>query len=657
MIRSCSCLSLPVCVSIACFARPSLPHSPLPTPDPPNRIYLVELFPTKRSCAIEDKLARAEARRPFVAIKELFNTRERSIQQQQQHAMSSSASSNKSYGNDRHAYDTPTLSAFTSGDAHNGCRALFNGTAGWAYIGPAGMIDPNALPPGTVSYSCDAKSENRGLFAGGRRGNQSQHDGAPPGNAGGGEGGHAAKRPGEGLGRKLNDARMAYLDADDLQHLVHEAGELRFGGDVDGDGSGRCGDGEEGAGVGQEEGRPSRKGRPIVLTLQAIFAATSPGAAAAAARTDDESNSKASSASNSSPAGAAAAAAAPPVPVAVADHAQFPPLMLRGASAEKGPGLFLAPPITMVKNETTTNTTTTNTLTEELVEEDSPDEFAEMSGGGSGDGGSCGRVSCSEAVAATSVAEGQSARAGEAAEGGTAGGMSRIGWWLRWATTTTTTTPSGVDEHGVDEHGEADGGVSLETSNGIDGWQVVSSSAGGGGGAGGMERQAGEDVDGSGAAPRERDEDDDDDNDDDEVGSWCDFAAEEAGGDDIASAEEDGGVSPAGAAPQRAATDASESDIKDSRIDNPDTNDTISADSTVPLDVSPNLPRSFRDMLMAPSASGSVRFSDSKALLRAHAAAGPSSTLSSGPVLVDGGANGGAVFLWRKAAAGEGEVG
>ncbi|CAM9106266.1 unnamed protein product, partial [Hapterophycus canaliculatus] len=335
----------------------------------------------------------------------------------------------------------PGLSAFTSGDAHNGCRALFNGTAGWAYIGPAGMIDPKALPPGTVSYSYDSKSRSRGLFAGGRRGSQSQRDGTYGGNAsggGGGGGGHATKKPGEGLGRKLNDARMAYLDADDLRHLVHEAGELRLVGDGGGSGyahgSGHCEDDEEGGGEGGE-GRPTRKGRPIVLTLQAIFAATSPTSPsaaalaaatapwAAAAGTDDGSDSDPFSASSASPADVSAtAAAAPPVPVAVADHTQFPPLMLRGSSAEKGPGLFLAPPITMVKNETTT---TTANPTDELLEEDSTGAqggLAEMSGGNGGnDRGKCSGVSCSEVVAATSVAEGQSAGGGEVEKGGTAG--------------------------------------------------------------------------------------------------------------------------------------------------------------------------------------------------------------------------------------------
>ncbi|CAM9671400.1 unnamed protein product [Scytosiphon promiscuus] len=560
----------------------------------------------------------------------------------------------KSNKNDRHAYDSPGLSAFTSGDAHNGCRALFNGTAGWAYIGPAGMIDPTALPPGTVSYSYDAKRRERGLFSGGQPGNQSQHDGAGGRAGGGGGGAHAAKRPGEGLGRKLNDARMAYLDADDLQHLVHEAGELSFAGG--GEGGGRCDDGEEEGGGDAVDGKPTRKGRPIVLTLQAIFAATSPSSpsaaagAAAAAATGEESNIDPFSAP---PACASATAAvATPDAVEVADHAQFPPLMLRGSSAERGPGLFLAPPITMVKNEASNNSIASPA--EEVLEEDplgARGGCAEMGRGDGSAGGSFGRVSCSEAVAATSVAEGQSSGTSEAEEGGTAGGMSRIGWWLRWATTTAATTPSGADEDG-----EADGGVSLETTNGIDGWQVVSSSGGAGGQAGAAEAQAQEDVGDSAAPPRERVGDDEDD--DDDAGSWCDFTAEEASvdsGADVAGAEEDGGARATEAAPQQAAIEPV-CDI-DKTDDNHDINDGGNGDCTVPLDVSPNLPRSFRDMLMAPSASGAVKFSDSKELQRARATGGPglaSSTSSSGPTLVDGGVDGGAVFLWRKAAAGEG---
>ncbi|CBN76078.1 hypothetical protein Esi_0293_0014 [Ectocarpus siliculosus] len=297
---------------------------------------------------------------------------------------------------------TPQLSAFTSGDAHNGCRALFNGTAGWAYFGPAGEIDEGALPAGTVSYPYNVKGDKSGLF-----GVTASGSGGGGGGGGGGAS-QAAKKPGDDLNRKSNEMRGVYFDAKDLAHLVRGwAGD--DGDDGDDDDAVQYGGGcsERGGGGEEEEGRP-RKGRPIVLTLQAILAATTPTAAAAVVAADAVAafplNAKAAAAAAAEEETATdkdgnnytgAAAAMPAAAAAVAgvtaadNNAQFPPLMLRDASAEKGPGLYLAPPITMVKKNGPGH----------------PAEQLAASHEAAAVGTQGCAVSCSEAAAATSVAE------------------------------------------------------------------------------------------------------------------------------------------------------------------------------------------------------------------------------------------------------------
>ncbi|CAM9858409.1 unnamed protein product [Ectocarpus sp. 12 AP-2014] len=499
---------------------------------------------------------------------------------------------------------TPQLSAFTSGDAHNGCRALFNGTAGWAYFGPAGEIDEGALPAGTVSYPYNLKGDKSGLFGMTASGS---------GSGGGGDGGgasQAAKKPGDDLSRKSNEMRGVYFDAKDLAHLVRGWAGDGDDDDDDDDDAVQYGGGcyERGGGGEEEEGRP-RKGRPIVLTLQAILAATTPTAAAAVVAADAVAafplNTKAAAAAaaaeeetatdkdgnNCTGAAAAMPAAAAAVAVAVAgvtaddDNAQFPPLMLRDASAEKGPGLYLAPPIQMVKKNSPGHPA------ERLA---SSHEAAAAAAGTQG----C-AVSCSEAAAATSVAEAAAAAGDETAAdgaataaattGGGGGAVSRIGWWLRWAT-------SGSGEAGVSPAAEAAGGDGLETRSGADGWEVVVSSA----------------PAAAGVAANASDGNDD-------VASWNDFVEEE--------------------------------DKADTRFGKDGGDDDATA--AAPQSVSPNAPRSFRDTLMAGAAAG---FSDPKAFSRsrAAAAASTSSGAASSPTLVDGGEQGGAVFLWRKAAAGQG---
>lgn len=383
----------------------------------------------------------------------------------------------------------PQLSAFTSGDAHNGCRALFNGTAGWAYFGPAGEIDEGALPAGTVSYPYNLKGDKNGLFGMTASGSGS--------GGGGGGASQAAKKPGDDLSRKSNEMRGVYFDAQDLAHLVR--GCAGDGDDDDDDddpaefGGGCC---ERGGGGEEEEGRP-RKGRPIVLTLQAILAATTPTAAAAVVAADDE-----------------------------------------------------------------------------------------------------------------TAADGAAAAAATAGGGGGGGAVSRIGWWLRWAT-------SGSGEGGVYPAAEAAGGDGLETRSGADGWEVVVSSAPAAAAAAGIAANA------SGDAAHQRRGGSSGGGGNDEGGSWSHFAGEE--------------------------------DKADTRFDKDGGDD--DANAAAPQSVSPNVPRSFRDTLMAGAAAG---FSDPKALSRSRAAAAARSPLSSSggassPTLVDGGEQGGAVFLWRKAAAGQGE--
>lgn len=416
----------------------------------------------------------------------------------------------------------PSVSAFSSLDAHNGCRALFNGAKGWAYIGPAGSINP-ADYPGTVSYDCvGGKASPRGGAEGagesapgkaqGKGQGQAQH--ARVGGVSGG-GGAGPSRPGEGVGRKTSDVRSAYLDAEDLEHLLHEVERCAAGDAAAAAGAeGGVGGGVEG--VDGEQCQP-RRGRPIVLTLQAILAATaSPPPTTAATASESGSNSAAdsTSAAGSGPvacSGENSAAGSDPAASSAADFAasavfgtgaetgdtltvaepggvdagvgaeatstgksegfsgasdlsHFPPLALLGSSAGKE-GLFLAPPITMVRG----------------------------GGGRSGGGGEEGSgglglmkgVSCSDAVTAEAM------QGGGAGGGSALGGLSRVGWWLRWATSGADNAGQGVEEGGggamnyagstlgsassaQSDSGEREIG-SFETRTGVDGWQVVSS--------------------------------------------------------------------------------------------------------------------------------------------------------------------------------------
>lgn len=597
--------------------------------------------------------------------------------------------------------------AFTSLESHNGCRALFNHTKGWAYIGPAGPID-SADFPGTVSYEYKkgtSSSATRGV--------------APPP--------PPPSRPGDGLSRKTNNVRRAYLDAADLEHLVHEAERLSCPSSGVPAGEGL----EEGGGDGdaEEEGRQDapRRGRPIVLTLQAILAATSPASAGAGSAA----TTVVSAATGEGEGGVRESGDKTLMSPRVSDRADFPPL--RGTQTTTG--LLLAPPITMVKRQKNRQPSAGAAAVDEVD-------------GGYEDDDADGGVSCSEAVAATSVAE-------AAQQMGVGRGVSRVGWWLRWgesdapaaavsvaaAAPTAAAVEAGrcspsstMDSSSV--VGGIDGGVSYETRPGVDGWQVVSGATDTSAAASGCISSGGRmqptptrayptggawslvlAESGAGTAagnPSGGVVVDDDD----AASSWCDCASDvdevevegevvemlqvrrgveslTVGGGEGRDGEADRDVSPAAlvdvshdamyngggydggdggvfAVPvafalqcvaNKSVWDRDEDAANLEHPDQPYTSQhqhqqekeqeqhLLSENvviATMTTNVPQNVPRSFRDMLMTPTATGETGFSRSKAF-----GCGNKTSRSSGPTLVNG-ANGGAVYLWRKAAAGEG---
>lgn len=582
-----------------------------------------------------------------------------------------------------------SLSGFTSVDAHNGCRALFNHTKGWAYIGSAIPID-SADFPGTVSYEY-------------KKGPSSATRGAAPPTP------PPPSRPGDGLGRKTNDLRRAYLDAADLEHLVHQAERLPCSH------SGAPGnDLEEGGGGAEERWDAPRKGRPIVLTLQAILAATSTPRPPPASAAGDGSAATAVSATPAAGGEGGVRESGDDMLSSprVSDHAQFPPL--RGAQMTAG--LLLAPPITMVKRHNKRQPAAAAAAA--AAAEDS--SYEDETGG----------VSCSEAVAAASVAE--------AAQVGVGQGMSRVGWWLRWSESgapagASTAAPTAAIEAGQRSSsssscssaidvvfvGGNDGDGSYETRSGVDGWQVVSgaidapaflgvgertqpakASPSGGAWALVADNWAGKTGNPSGGVHMDAGVGEDDD-----ASSWCDCASDAdqvevvemlQGGRDMEGLAVDGvgGVGEANRRVDATLVDASHDAVyndggdrgvvtvavavalqraantsvwdrdEDADLEHPNrpcssqqhlrSSESVVATTT---NVPQSVPRSFRDMLMTPTATGETGFSRSKALVERRAVAtagyGNRTPLSSGPTLV-GGTNEGAVYLWRKAAAGEG---
>lgn len=193
-------------------------------------------------------------------------------------------------------------SIFTSLEAHNGCRALFNNVKGWAYIGPAGEIDPNAHS-GTVSFSINSRRAGTEAAAAAAGAADAPTHQSPVRNG----------LPGDGVARKTNEVLSAYRDGADLTQLLVEGSH--FGP------SGR------GLPLASAEGvadplRP-RKGFPIVLTLQAILSgkpAASTGSPEPSAPLDVVNDNQ--------------DADGPPQ---VSDHTHFPPL--------RSPELFLSPPV------------------------------------------------------------------------------------------------------------------------------------------------------------------------------------------------------------------------------------------------------------------------------------------------------------------------
>lgn len=193
----------------------------------------------------------------------------------------------------------------------------------------------------------------------------------------------------------------------------------------------------------------SRRGLPIVLTLQAILSGEPSAAGAKPTRCSDlgmsfTANESACLAANRGGDGE---------PPRVSDHAHFPPL--------RSPDLFLAPPI-VVKPEA---------------------------------GGVSGGVSCEEAVAeaaaAVATSEEASGVAGDAGGAGARDRVSRVGWWLRWAI-----TGNSLDSEPSPNAADASAAVAIadascEVRGGMEGWQVVSV------GADSAAPAAGNDIDGA----------------------------------------------------------------------------------------------------------------------------------------------------------------
>ena len=329
-----------------------------------------------------------------------------------------------------------TISTYSSLQAPNGCRGLFNGTKGWAYIGPSDTIDTKAFP-GTLPLAYI--KERYGV-------SQNVSEAAE-----GVKRGEPSRRPGRRLIRKINPC----LDTVDLEHLVHEAerapavpstAELNL-----------CrGEGKEGG------GGMSRAGQPIVLTLHAILAAktnipekilAAAAAASPSVRVGEGRDQCFSPSATAKETGEHRAGA--DGDLKVTDLAQFPPLMLRSPTAEKS-GLYLSSPVTMIKRP--------------------PAAPRGRKEGGGDDVSSDPVVSCSEALEATLVAEAAQAVGGRVEARAEA--VARVGWWLRWATRGAgsredPTVTAAVAEGGRDED---DNWSEDGSAVGDEGWHVVGSS-------------------------------------------------------------------------------------------------------------------------------------------------------------------------------------
>lgn len=287
--------------------------------------------------------------------------------------------------------EAPTFT-FSSLDAHNRCRGLFNGTNGWTFITPPGAIDTEAFPlviperrydkgcrkaPGAAAPSAVKRYES-------------------------------TRRPGDKIIRKMTERRWiksACIYTKEVERLVHEVNRSNapvFE-------AGNMGENWETEG-GKREGERGicRTGQPIVLTLQAILAATSKTDSTVATNNfmtdstvdrDQCSNFEAMCSRKEGLEGGGSLNLEGQVGVPqVADPANFPPLVMRGAPSEVN-GLYLSPPIMMVKRPS----------------EDKGEEI--------GQGGIC----SSEVDETTRISESVKADVPRAVEG-----MSRVGWWLRW---------------------------------------------------------------------------------------------------------------------------------------------------------------------------------------------------------------------------------
>lgn len=279
--------------------------------------------------------------------------------------------------------EAPTFT-FSSLDAHNRCRGLFNGTKGWAFITPSGVIDTEAFPLVIPERRYDKACMKAPAAA---ASSAVKRDGS-------------TRRPGDKIIRKMNENRRTPKEVERLVNEAKRPTPVVFEAENMGE------DWETEGGRREGERRIRRTGQPIVLTLQDILAATSKTDSTAAFMAEvgeDRHQCSRSVAIRSGKEGLEEGGCLNLGVPQVADPAHFPPLMMRGASSEEN-GLYLSPTIMMVKRPS----------------EDKREE--------TGQGGVC----SSEAVEATRIAESVQAMSVGADVTRAVGRISRVGWWSQW---------------------------------------------------------------------------------------------------------------------------------------------------------------------------------------------------------------------------------
>lgn len=285
-------------------------------------------------------------------------------------------------------------SVFSSLEAHNGCRVLFNHVQGWAYVGPSGLVNAKDFP-GTVSYPLKQRRSG-GVSASEqavrRISSSNREAGASRGSESLNEAGHAVvqgsgSRNGTKLPRKASPVLRAVLHDEHLEFLVEEARERVRAGGAAGQGAREQGDVDEAPDTSVANG--SRRGLPIVVILQEILRRTSPSGrdqAGEGTASQEGSSTHSKQHQHQQQQGRVTPEALPQI----TDHAQFPPL--------RSPELVLARPIVV-----------------------------EPSTGGLGAGG----VPGVETAVLLAGKSGGSAGHADSSEAGQK--LSNVGWWLRWA--------------------------------------------------------------------------------------------------------------------------------------------------------------------------------------------------------------------------------